>query len=113
LGHPLADVSFNCLAWHTLPSKYGGILGLDFALLGIPEERAYLAHYYAQSGRGSNAENTVGIFQYAFSLFRFAVIFEGIAARAATGNAASENAAEVGRLGQTFAQRAVAMIESA
>ena len=46
----------------------------------------------------------------AFALFRWSVIFEGIAARAKAGNAASENAAEVGRLSGVFAQRAAALI---
>ena len=113
LGHPLADVSFNCLAWHTMPSEYGGILGLDYAALGIPSEAEYLAHYYRSSDRGSTADNTVSVFHYAFSLFRFAVIFEGIAARASAGTAASENAAEVGALGTVFARRAVEMAEGA
>ena len=108
LGHPLADVSFNCLAWHTLPSEYGGILGLDLAALGIPEKQAYLARYYELTERGE--ADRVVLFHYVFSLFRFAVIFEGIAARAAAGNAASDNAAEVGQLGAALAKRAVDMI---
>ena len=111
LGHPLADLSFNTLAWHTLPSEYGGILGLDLAEQGIPEQQEYLAHYYALTQRGKDRQAEV--FHYAFSLFRFAVIFEGIAARAAAGNASSENAAEVGKLGAAFAKRAVDMIEAA
>ena len=113
LGHPLADVSFNCLAWHAMPSEYGGIHGLDYAALGIPSEAEYLAHYYRSSDRGSTADNTVSVFHYAFSLFRFAVIFEGIAARASAGTAASENAEEVGALGAVFARRAVEITEGA
>ena len=107
LGHPLADVAFNAMAWRTLPSEYGGILGLDHAALGIPEESAYLAHYYATAGRDDRALP----FHFAFALFRFAVIFEGIAARAAAGNAAAENAAKSGRLGPAFARRAVEIID--
>lgn len=34
LGHPLADVAFNCMAWRTLPGEYGGLRGLDLAALG-------------------------------------------------------------------------------
>lgn len=110
LGHPLADVAFNCLAWHTLPEEYGGMLGLRLNELGIPSESEYLKHYYQFSGQ---ATETVQVFHYVFSLFRFAVIFEGIAARAAAGNAASDNAAEVGRLGIALAKRAVDMISQA
>ena len=79
LGHPLADVAFNAMAWRTLPSEYGGLLGLDRASLGIPDEAAYLERYYAAAGRVDRAQP----FHFAFALFRFAVIFEGIAARAA------------------------------
>ena len=111
LGHPLADVTYNCLAWHTLPTEYGGIRGLDHVALGIPTEKEYLARYYAASGRGRGTDDTVAGFHYAFSLFRFAVIFEGIAARAAAGNAASDNAAEVGPLALAFARRAIEVIE--
>ena len=36
LGHPLADLAFNCMSWHTTPREYGGLLGLDLPALGIP-----------------------------------------------------------------------------
>ena len=48
----------------------------------------------------------------AFSLFRAAVILDGSAARALAGNAAAENAVEVGRMAESFADRAWAVIES-
>ena len=107
LGHPLADVAFNCMAYHTLPSEYGGIRGLDLQALGIPQESEYLRHYYRASGRADG----VTAFHFAFALFRMAVIFQGIAARAASGNAAGDNAAEVGTLAQAFARRAVEFID--
>jgi hypothetical protein len=43
----------------------------------------------------------------AFALFRFAVIFEGIAGRAKAGNAADADASKVGPLSARFAQHAV------
>lgn len=107
LGHPLADVAYNCIAWRTLPSEYGGIRGLDLATLGIPTEVEYLQHYYQRSGR----TNGVTSFHFAFALFRLSVIFEGIAARALNGSAASDNAAEVGVLGLAFARRGVEFID--
>jgi aminoglycoside phosphotransferase (APT) family kinase protein len=106
LGHPLADVAFNCMAWRTLPEEYGGIRGLHLAALGIPAEDEYLRHYYQASGR----RDGVTAFHFAFALFRMAVIFEGIAARAAAGNAASADAGEVGRLTAAFARRAMAFV---
>ncbi|HEX4882494.1 MAG TPA: phosphotransferase family protein [Casimicrobiaceae bacterium] len=107
LGHPLADVAFNAMAWRTLPQEYGGLLGLPLEALGIPSEDAYLARYYALSGRLEHAQP----FHFAFALFRFAVIFEGIAARAAAGNAAADDATEAGKLGPAFARRAVEIVE--
>ena len=109
LGHPLADVAFNCIAYRTFPAEYGGIRGEDLAALGIPSEAEYLQHYYRHSGRADG----VTPFHFAFALFRLAVIFEGIAARALSGNATSDNAAEVGRLGPIFARRAVEIIDAA
>jgi len=107
LGHPLADVAFNCMAFRTLPEEYGGIRGLDLNALGIPLEADYLNHYYKCSGR----KNGVTAFHFAFALFRMAVIFEGIAARAASGNAASSDAAQVGGLSAAFAARALEFVD--
>jgi aminoglycoside phosphotransferase (APT) family kinase protein len=106
LGHPLADVAFNCIAYHTFPAEYGGIRGENLEALGIPSEDKYLQHYYRH---GDRSDGVTG-FHYAFALFRLAVIFEGIAARALSGNASSANAAEVGELGPVFARRAVEFI---
>ena len=107
LGAPLADVAFNAMAWRSLPSEYGGLLGLDLDSMGIPDEASYLTRYYAQAGRTER----VLPFHFAFAMFRFAVIFEGIASRAAAGNAAADNAAQAGTLGPAFARRAVEALE--
>jgi aminoglycoside phosphotransferase (APT) family kinase protein len=107
LGHPLADVAYNCMAFRTTPAEYGGILGLDLAALGIPSEDEYLERYSALVGRPTRVE----AFHYAFALFRVSIIFEGIAARARRGTAWSEDAARVGELGVAFARRAVEIIE--
>lgn len=108
LGHPLADLAFSCLGWHSTPGEYGGILGLDLARLGIPGEAEYLDHYYRHRRTGGGARLTT--FHLAFAMFRFAVIFEGIAARARSGTAAAENAAIVGDLSLAFARHGVALI---
>lgn len=106
LGHPLADVAFNTTCWRTLPEEYGGIAGLDLPTLGIPSEDEYLNHYYRCAGRTQRAQP----FHWAFAFMRWAVIFEGIAARAAAGNAVSSNAAEVGQLGPALARRGLQAI---
>lgn len=107
LGNPLADVAFNTIAWRTLPEEYGGILGLDWTTLGIPDENEYLHRYYAQAHHAARAS----AFHWAFAFMRWSVIFEGIAARARNGNATSSNAAEVGELGSAFARRGLESID--
>jgi len=105
LGHPLADVALNTIPWRVSPQEFGGLRGLDLAGLGIPCEQEYLAHYYARSGR-TRPEQQARPFHWAFALTRAAIIFEGIAARAAQGNAVAENAAQVGALSAALARRA-------
>ena len=107
LGHPLADLGYCAMPWHTAPDEYGGIVGLDRAALGIPTEGEFLAHYYA------HAVPTAPLlrFHLVFALFRFAVIFVGIADRVRTGTAAAANAAEFAPLAQRFARRALEAME--
>jgi aminoglycoside phosphotransferase (APT) family kinase protein len=102
LGHPLADLAHSCIAWHSRPDEYCGLIGLDLAALGLPSEADYTAAYYDAAHRDARMTH----FHLAFALFRFAVIFEGIAARAKAGTAAAANAAEVGHLAVNFARRA-------
>lgn len=108
LGHPLSDVAFSCLPWQSTPAMYAGIVGLDREALGIPTQADYLERYCQAAGRASGP----GRFHIAFSLFRFAVILDGIAARAKAGNAAADNAVAVGELAESFALRAQAVIET-
>jgi aminoglycoside phosphotransferase (APT) family kinase protein len=85
---------------------YAGIVGLDRKTLGIPTQAEYLERYCAAAGRKGP-----GRFHLAFSLLRFAVILDGIAARAKAGNAAAENAVAVGEMAESFALRAEAVID--
>ena len=50
------------------------------------------------------------VFHRAFALFRWAIIFEGIAARAKSGNASDDNAEANGRLAAKFADHAAELI---
>ncbi|MFT4014315.1 MAG: phosphotransferase family protein [Paracoccus sp. (in: a-proteobacteria)] len=100
LGHPLADLGFCCMPWHTDPQEYGGILGAEAE--GVPAEAEFVAHY--RSHLPVVPEPTP--FHLAFALFRFAVIFVGIADRAAAGTAADPDAARYGPLAHRFALRA-------
>ena len=107
LGHPLADLAYNCVLYHAAAEDYGGLLGLDLEALGIPSEQDYVARYCQRIGRADGITS----FHLAFSMFRFAVIFEGIAARARAGIAASADAEEVGKLSIVYARRACALVE--
>jgi aminoglycoside phosphotransferase (APT) family kinase protein len=106
LGHPLADLGFCVMPWHTAPDEYGGILGLDLRASGIPQEADFLAKYFASAIPTAPLTR----FHIAFALFRFAVIFIGIADRARAGNAAAANAGIVAPLAVRFAERALDVI---
>ena len=109
LGHPLADLSYSALGWRLRADEHMGMCDLDLAALGIPPEAEYLAHYQAHAP----AFGALLPFHTAMSLFRLAVIFEGIAARAKSGSASAANAADLGRLSAAFARHAVEMIYGA
>ncbi|WP_346908621.1 phosphotransferase family protein [uncultured Roseibium sp.] len=100
LGHPLADLGFCCMPWHTAPDEYGGILGEESE--GIPTEAEFVARYREVLPNVPAPEP----FHVAFALFRFAVIFVGIADRAAAGTASDPEAARFGPLARRFAIRA-------
>ncbi|OEZ27400.1 phosphotransferase [Variovorax boronicumulans] len=112
LGHPLADLAYQCMAWRIPHDLWRGIGGLDLASLGIPPEGQYVAWYELATGR-SAAQHWD--FYMAYNLFRMAAILHGIAQRAADGNAAAQDAVETGRkagpladLGWQAAQRYMA-----
>lgn len=103
LGHPLADLGFCVIPWHSSPEEYGGILGTGWEDSGIPTQDEFVAEYF----RHSRLESPLLPFHIAFALFRFAVIFIGIADRARNGNAASAEAARLAPLAERFAKRAL------
>ncbi|MEC7765027.1 MAG: phosphotransferase family protein [Pseudomonadota bacterium] len=103
LGHPLADLGYALMPWRTSPQEYGGILGADWQSAGIPTEDEFVAEYMAHA----HAPLTLTRFHVAFALFRFSVIFVGIADRARAGTASSEDASAHGDLPELFARRAL------
>jgi aminoglycoside phosphotransferase (APT) family kinase protein len=113
LGHPLADFSYHCMAWHIPPGTFRGIGGLDHAALGIPSEADYIKRYCARSGRfEAEALQADWNFYLAYNLFRLASITQGIAKRVVDGIAASAQARATGaatrslaEMGWGFAQR--------
>jgi aminoglycoside phosphotransferase (APT) family kinase protein len=103
LGHPLADLAYNCMIWHLSPDtpNLGGLAARDLQALGIPTEAEYLARYAANAGL-AKIENYP--FFLAFAFFRFAAIAQGIMFRFLAGNASAPNAREVGMLTAPLAE---------
>ena len=93
LGHPLADFSYHCMAWHISPGAFRGIGGLDIAALGIPTEAEYIAKYCERTGITTpEALKADWNFYLAYNLFRLAAILQGIAKRVEAGTASSAQA---------------------
>ena len=108
LGHPMADLAYNCLPFH-LPSRLkglGGIADLDLSALGIPDEHEYIRTYCARAGRAPVEHWN---FYLAFSLFRTGAILQGVYARALQNNASSADALEVGGNAGEVAEIALAL----
>lgn len=108
LGHPLADLGYFAMAWHTSPDEYGGILGIDLAAQGLPDEAAFVARYMGLI----EAPTPLLPFHIAFALYRFSVIFVGIADRARAGSASDPGAASLGPLARRFARRGLEITEA-
>lgn len=109
LGHPLADLANQCMAW-MLPrdSSMKGLAGVDRKSLGIPSDEDYIARYCEHTGRdGIDNWN----FYLVFSLFRLAAIVQGIKKRAQIGTASSAEADARGNLVGPLSQLAVQLIE--
>lgn len=95
LGHPYADIAYQCMQWR-LPHQSGfrGLGGVDRAALGLPSEDAYVEAYCRRRGiqRIDNWN-----FYLAFSFFRLAAICQGVYKRALDGNASNPEKAKTYR----------------
>lgn len=92
LGHPFADIAYQCMQWR-LPhdSGFRGLGGIDRAAAGLPSEEDYVARYCARRGI-DGIDNW--IFYLAFSFFRLAAICQGVYKRALDGNASNPEKAK-------------------
>ena len=98
LGHPLADLAYNCMVYH-IPARGVGYSGLDMEALGIPTEADYVAAYCRRTGR---TEIPNWEFFLAFSMFRLAAIAQGVYKRGLDGIASSDKAKTYGRYVRFF-----------
>jgi aminoglycoside phosphotransferase (APT) family kinase protein len=90
LGHPLADFAYHAMMYRMPPDILGGIMGVDPAAAGLPDEAAYVQSYCRRTGRESLEDLD---YYVAFNMFRFAAILHGIRGRIMRGTAASAEAA--------------------
>lgn len=108
LGHPFADLAYQCMQWRMAHGgTMSGLGGVDRESLGIPSEADYVARYCERMG-------IEGIpnwdFYLAFSFFRLAAILQGVKKRAIEGNAASTKAHDMGALTRPLSEMGAALI---
>lgn len=107
LGHPFADLAYQCMQWRV---EHGGIIpglgGVDRKSLGIPTEEEYVAMYCERMGIGRIPNWN---FYLVFSIFRLAAILQGVRKRALQGIASNERALKLGELVEPLAQMAEAL----
>jgi aminoglycoside phosphotransferase (APT) family kinase protein len=103
IGHPLADLAYNCLGYHYINPRQGGLVGIDHAATGIPTEEEHVRRYCERTGRVPIQKWP---FYVSFSLFRLASISQGVYKRGLDGNASSETAAQFGNTCQFLAENA-------
>lgn len=112
LGHPCADLAYQCMAMRLPASEQqqrapAGLLGLDLEQLGLPSEEQYVGRYCEYMGidRIDNWN-----FFLAFSFFRLAAIAQGVAKRASQGNASNAAAEGVGAVVGPLASMALDIV---
>ena len=103
LGHPLADLAYNCLTYHLPAEALGRVDAVDSDRAGMPDEASYVAAYCRRTGRDGVPNWN---FYLAFSMFRLASILQGVYARGLQGNAASTYALQRGAAARLIADRA-------
>ncbi|WP_027819218.1 phosphotransferase [Paraburkholderia bannensis] len=111
LGHPLVDFAYHCMIWRMQAGARRGLVGLDIASLGIPDEKAYLRRYLDTVAHASSSTVPEADWGYylVFNMFRLVGILQGVMARALQGNASNALALETGRRTRPLAEQAWAL----
>jgi len=108
IGHPLADLAFNCILYHSHSQSFGSLIGVDFGASGIPSEAEYVAAYCRRTGRAGIEDWN---FYLGFSLFRLASIGQGVFKRNQDGIGGAD-ASETGNEGtRQLAETAWAVVQ--
>ena len=108
LGHPLGDLGYSCMPYHSGVAGPISLEGLAGPQSGIPTQAEFIAEYCRLTGRESIPNLN---FYLAFSFFRLSSIVQGVYKRGIMGNASSTEALEKGRLARQIADIAWALLE--
>ena len=108
LGHPLADLGYCCMFYHSGIAGRPSLEGQIDPARGIPTEEEFLEEYCRLSGHCTIPNWN---FYLAFSFFRLASILQGVYKRGIMGNASSTEAIERGRMAREIADLAWKLIE--
>lgn len=109
LGHPYADLAYQCMQWRLQTDAIvPGMAGVDRQALGIPTEQEYVQQYCQRRNLPAIAHWE---FYLAFSFFRFAAIVQGVHKRAIDGNASNAKALAYGALAPVLSQLGVDVLE--
>ncbi len=100
LGHPFADLAYQCMQWR-MPNQgmLRGLAGVDRAAIGLPTEAEYVDLYCQRRGiaRPDNWE-----FYVVFSYFRLLAILQGVLKRALDGNASNPRGIDTMKMGVAY-----------
>jgi aminoglycoside phosphotransferase (APT) family kinase protein len=110
LGHPLADLGYLCMDYHSPGYDGQGLGAADLGAQGIPDENEMLARYCELSGR-DGIENWT--FYLVYNLFRSAAIIQGVYKRGLDGNASSELALSYAEACRMRSDLAWSLVEAA
>jgi aminoglycoside phosphotransferase (APT) family kinase protein len=111
LGHPFADLAYQCMQWR-LPDEgvFRGLGDLDRRAHGLPSEQDYVEAYCRRLGVPAMPHWT---FYLAFSFFRMAAILQGVLKRALDGNASNpERGLKMGEAIPVLVRRASELIDA-
>ena len=109
LGHPLADLAYQCMQWRLQNTDVIPGLGeLDRKALGLPSEEEYIEMYCQYRGINKVVNWR---FYLIFSFFRFAAILQGVMKRALDGNASSKKAIAYGELAPVLSQMGFELLQ--
>ncbi len=109
LGHPFADLAYQCIQWRfDYDDLLPGLGKVDRVSLGIPTDEQYVTRYCERRGLTGIPDWN---FYLVFGLFRMAAIVQGILKRAIDGNASSSKAFQYGTMAPRLAAMAVEIID--